>query len=47
MTESINIGGTLIGPDHPCYIIAEVSANHQQNLDLAQETVRAAAAAIC
>ena len=45
MPESIDIGGTSIGRDHPCYIIAEVSANHHQNLNKAMETVRAAAAA--
>ncbi len=30
-----------IGPGHPCYIIAEMSANHGQDFDLAMETVRA------
>lgn len=43
MTESIRIGQSLVGNEHPCYIIAEVSANHQQDLGIAMETVRAAA----
>lgn len=34
-----------IGPNHPCYIIAEVSANHNHDLNRALEIVRAAAKA--
>ena len=41
--ESVKIGGTEIGPGLPTYIIAEVSANHQQDFGRAQATVRAAA----
>jgi pseudaminic acid synthase len=43
--KPVNIGNTTIGPGLPTYIIAEVSANHQQDFTRAQETVRAAAAA--
>ena len=38
-------GKRTIGPNHPCFIIAEMSANHGQNYDKAVEIVRAAAAA--
>jgi pseudaminic acid synthase len=34
-----------IGPGHPCFIVAEVSANHNQDLDRAMAIVRAAAEA--
>jgi pseudaminic acid synthase len=43
--ESVTIGSTVIGPGLPTYIIAEVSANHQQDFSRAQATVRAAASA--
>ncbi|MEK7414049.1 MAG: pseudaminic acid synthase [Planctomycetota bacterium] len=39
------ISGRPIGPGHPTYIIAELSANHGQHLDRAIELVRASAAA--
>jgi len=35
MTETLHIAGRAIGPDHPPYIIAEMSANHNGNLDAA------------
>ena len=40
MTFSIN--GHAIGPDHPPYIIAELSANHNGSLERALETIDAA-----
>ncbi len=40
-----SIDGRRIGPDHPAYVIAELSANHHQRLDRARALVRAAAAA--
>lgn len=45
MNQSLTIGNRRIGPDSPCYIIAEVSANHKQNIHIARETVIAAAEA--
>jgi N-acetylneuraminate synthase len=39
------IAGRSIGPGHPVYIVAELSANHHQNLETAKALVRAAAAA--
>lgn len=38
----IHIGARAIGPGHPCYIIAEMSANHGQSLDQALRIVHAA-----
>ncbi|WP_110456402.1 pseudaminic acid synthase [Shewanella algidipiscicola] len=39
---SINIAGKKIGLDQPTFIIAELSANHNQQLDVALATVKAA-----
>lgn len=38
----INISGRKIGQDFPVFIIAELSANHNQNFDLAVETIKKA-----
>lgn len=41
----IKISEHLIGPGHPCYIIAELSANHGGEFAIAAETIRAMKAA--
>lgn len=43
--NEITIGGRVIGPEHPCFIIAEVSGNHRQKYDEAVEIIKAAAEA--
>lgn len=40
--QFIEIAGRKIGPDHPCFIVAEISANHHGNLDEAVELIKAA-----
>jgi N,N'-diacetyllegionaminate synthase len=39
----VEIGGRLVGPGHPCFVIAEAGVNHNGDLDLGRELVRAAA----
>jgi pseudaminic acid synthase len=39
---TFSINGRPIGPDHPPYIVAELSANHNGSLDRALETIDAA-----
>ncbi len=38
----MKVGGRLIGEGQPCYIVAEISANHNQSFEVAKEIVRAA-----
>jgi pseudaminic acid synthase len=38
----MKIGNKTIGGDNPCFIIAELSANHNGDLNIAIETIRAA-----
>src|SRR3989344_1157622 len=46
MTRSyIKIGKREIGKDYPCFIVAEISANHHQNFDEAVNLIKAAARA--
>ncbi|MFB2531540.1 pseudaminic acid synthase [Paracoccus sp. p3-h83] len=43
--KPIHIAGRAIGPDHPPYVIAELSANHNGSLDTALRIIDAAKAA--
>jgi N-acetylneuraminate synthase len=38
----VQVGNHKIGPGHPVYIVAELSANHNQSFDRAVEIIRAA-----
>jgi len=38
----IRIGNRIIGEDEPCFIVAEISANHLHNFELAVKTIQAA-----
>ena len=42
MTDLIEINGRCIGPGHSVYIVAEVSANHNQDFDQAVKIIKAA-----
>ena len=44
MSRAITIDGRQIGPGQPCYIVAELSANHHQRFEQAVELVRTAKA---
>ena len=38
----MKIGDRLIGEGQPCYIVAEISANHNQNFENAEKIIHAA-----
>ena len=42
MSGSIEINGRRIGPGCPCYLVAEISANHNGSFEQAAEIIRAA-----
>jgi N-acetylneuraminate synthase len=45
MISPLNIAGRLVGPGHPVYVIAELSANHGQDFDHAVRIIHAMKAA--
>jgi pseudaminic acid synthase len=45
MKKTYKIGNRLIGEEHPCFIIGELSCNHNGDFDVAVETVKAMHAA--
>jgi N-acetylneuraminate synthase len=47
MPHVIEIGGRLIGEDHPAYIVAEIGINHNGDLNLAKRLIDAAVVAGC
>ena len=40
--KSVKIGNRIVGENHPVFIVAEISANHLQDFDLAVQTIEAA-----
>jgi len=44
-SSTVELAGRPVGPGHPVYVIAELSANHNGSLDQACDVVRAAAEA--
>jgi N,N'-diacetyllegionaminate synthase len=41
--QPITIGNHTVGPGNPCFIVAEIGLNHNGDMDLAGQTIRAAA----
>jgi N-acetylneuraminate synthase len=42
MSTTLKVGKRTVGPGHPVFVVAELSANHNQDLDTAVRLVRAA-----
>lgn len=45
MPQHINVANTLVGPDAPCFITAEIGINHNGDMELAERMILAAAEA--
>jgi N-acetylneuraminate synthase len=46
MTE-INLGNTMVGDRHPCYVVAEIGINHNGSIDIAKKLIDVAVASGC
>jgi N-acetylneuraminate synthase len=47
LMEPVPIGGRLVGPGEPCYVVAEIGINHNGDVDVARKLVSAAVLARC
>ncbi|MDA1280862.1 MAG: N-acetylneuraminate synthase family protein [Chloroflexi bacterium] len=47
MGKSVQIGEHVVGPGHPCYIVAEIGINHNGDLAVARQLIDAAASTGC
>ena len=47
MIKPVRIGDRMVGPGHPCYIVAEIGINHNGDLDMAKRLISVAVAAGC
>lgn len=43
----VKIGNKLVGPGHPCYIIAEIGINHNGDLSIAKQLIQMSADSGC
>ncbi|MFN2453677.1 MAG: N-acetylneuraminate synthase family protein [Pyrinomonadaceae bacterium] len=47
MIKEVQIGDRLVGPGHPCFIVAEIGINHNGDLDLARRLIAASSLSNC
>jgi N-acetylneuraminate synthase len=45
--KPVKIGNKLVGPGHPCYIIAEIGINHNGDIEIAKQLIEMSAEAGC
>ena len=45
--KEIRIGNTLVGDNHPCYIVAEIGINHNGDIEIAKKIIDVAVNAGC
>lgn len=43
----VRLGSKVIGPDRPCYVVAEIGINHNGDIDLAKKLINVALGADC
>jgi N-acetylneuraminate synthase len=47
MSKSVRVGSKTLGPDNPCYLIAEIGVNHNGDIDIAKRLISIASGAGC
>lgn len=47
MVQAVKIGSRFVGPDHPCFVIAEIGINHNGDIETARKLITAAKSAGC
>jgi N-acetylneuraminate synthase len=47
MIRPVRIGDRLVGPGHPCFVVAEIGINHNGDTDLAKRLIDAAVDSKC
>jgi N-acetylneuraminate synthase len=47
MSKSVRVGHKALGPDNPCYLIAEIGVNHNGDIDIAKRLISIAVGAGC
>ena len=45
--ETVRIGGVLVGPGQPCFVVGEIGINHNGDVDIAARLIDVAAVAGC
>jgi sialic acid synthase SpsE len=45
--KPVKIGNKTVGPENPCYIIAEIGINHNGDIDVAKQLIKMSAEAGC
>ena len=43
--RTLDIGGRIVGPGHPAFVIAEIGSNHNGDMDIARQFIDSAAVA--
>ncbi|MGB8006117.1 MAG: N-acetylneuraminate synthase family protein, partial [Terriglobales bacterium] len=43
----LQLGSKVIGPEKPCYVIAEIGINHNGDIDIAKKLINVASGAGC
>lgn len=46
-SQEIRLGSHIVGPSHPCYVIAEIGINHNGDMDIAKKLISVAVGAGC
>src|SRR5215467_9153794 len=45
--NTVQLGSKVVGPGHPCYVIAEIGINHNGDIEIAKKLISVAVGAGC